>query len=55
MSQEQQAFIKELNPLNISARYPEYKDAIAAGLNFEICKRLLAETERILCWIKMQL
>lgn len=36
MSAEQQAFIKELNPLNIEAWYPEYKETIAAGLTAEI-------------------
>jgi HEPN domain-containing protein len=55
MSAEQQAFIKELNPLNIEARYPEYKEAIAAGLTAEVCKELLAGTEELLCWIKEQL
>lgn len=30
MSIEQQVFIKELNPISIEARYPEYKEAIAA-------------------------
>jgi HEPN domain-containing protein len=55
MSAEQQAFIKELNPMNIEARYPEYKEAIAAGLTAEICRKLLAGTEELLCWIKEQL
>ncbi|MDR1892476.1 MAG: HEPN domain-containing protein [Oscillospiraceae bacterium] len=55
MSQEQQAFIKELNPLNIEARYPEYKEKIAAELSAEICDTLIAGTEELLCWIKAQL
>ena len=52
MSKEQQAFIKRLNPMNIEARYPEYKEAIAEGLNAIICRELLAGTEDLLCWIK---
>jgi len=32
MSTEQQNFIKDLNPMNIEARYPEHKEQIAAGL-----------------------
>ncbi|MDR2525975.1 MAG: HEPN domain-containing protein [Oscillospiraceae bacterium] len=55
MSADQQAFIKELNPMNIEARYPESKEAIAAGLNAETCKKLLIGTEELLCWIKEQL
>jgi HEPN domain-containing protein len=54
MSNEQQDFIEELNPLNIEARYPEHKKAIAAGLNADVCRQLLTETEELLCWIKQQ-
>jgi len=54
MSNEQQTFIRELTPMHVEARYPAYKDAIAAGLTSEICKDLLAGTEKLLCWIKEQ-
>lgn len=55
MSQEQQNFIKELNPMNVEARYPGYKEKIAAGLTDEICTEILVKTEALLCWIKEQL
>ena len=55
MSEEQQDFIEDLNPLNVEARYPEYKDEIAAGLNNGICREFLMGTEALLCWIKEQL
>jgi HEPN domain-containing protein len=55
MSEEQQNFIEDLNPLNVEARYPEYKDDIAAGLSKDICTKMLAGTEEMLCWIKKQL
>ncbi|MDR1560671.1 MAG: HEPN domain-containing protein [Clostridiales bacterium] len=55
MSSEQQAFIKELNSLNIEARYPEYKEQIAEELSAEICDTLIVETEELQCWIKAQL
>ena len=55
MTEEQQDFVDELNPLNVEARYPEYKDEIAAGLTNESCKQLVAGTEELLCWIKKQL
>jgi len=55
MIEEHKDFIDELNPLNIEARYPEYKDEIAAGLTDENCKDLILRTEELLCWIKKQL
>ena len=55
MSLEQQNFIKELNPMNVEARYPGYKEKIAAGLTDEICTEILVKTEALLCWIKEQL
>jgi hypothetical protein len=41
--------------MNVEARYPEYKEEIAAGLSDEICGEILRETEELLCWIKQQL
>ena len=55
MTEEQQDFLEDLNPLNVEARYPEYKDGITAGLTNEICTELVAGTEELLCWIKKQL
>jgi HEPN domain-containing protein len=55
MTEEQQDFIEELNPLNIEARYPEYKKQIALTLTSERCKSIIARTEELLCWIKKQL
>ena len=55
MSEEQQDFIETLNPLNIKARYPEYKANLAAGITKESSRELLKKTEELLCWIKKQL
>jgi HEPN domain-containing protein len=55
MTEKQQDFLDEINPLNIEARYPEFKDEIAAGLTKENCVELIAKTEELLCWIKKQL
>ena len=55
MSLKQQKFIKDLNPINVEARYPEYKDQISEGLSADICKQIFMETEELLCWIKKQL
>ena len=48
MSEKQQGFLFELNPLNIEARYPNYKAEIAAGLTHETCKELIKGTEELL-------
>jgi HEPN domain-containing protein len=47
--------IKKLIPLQIEARYPEYKALIAETLTTGYCKELLDETEEFLCWIKQRL
>jgi len=54
-SDEQKLFLNTLNPLNIEARYPEYKDEIAAELTTETCAGLIAGTDELLCWINEQL
>ena len=54
MSEEQQDFIETLNPLNIEARYPKYKDSLTQNLGSAVCRQLLKETEGLLCWIKEQ-
>jgi HEPN domain-containing protein len=54
MSEEQKDFIEELNPLNIEARYPEYKEQVALTLTPERCRSIIAKTEELLCWIKCQ-
>ena len=55
MSEAQQDFIETLNPLNIEARYPKYKDSLAQNLGSAVCRQILKETEGLLCWIKEQL
>ena len=55
LSEEQRNLLSELNPLNIEARYPEYKERIAQTLNKEKTERLFRETEDFLCWTKQKL
>ena len=55
MDERQQDFIEVLNPLNIEARYPKYKNTLAQNLGAAVCRQLLKETEALLCWIKKQL
>ena len=55
LSDEQFALMDKLKPLQIEARYPEYKERIASTLTVESCQKILIETEGFLCWIKQQL
>jgi HEPN domain-containing protein len=47
--------LNKLTPLQIETRYPEYKEKISALLTESYSKRLLIETEELLCWIKQRL
>ena len=47
--------LKELQPLQIEARYPDYKATIAEMMTNERTKRIFKETEEFLCWIKQRL
>ena len=55
MSEFQRSFLEILLPLNIEARYPDYKDNIGKKLPKEKSANIITETERFLCWIKEQL
>ena len=55
LSDKQLDLLEQLNPLQIEARYPEYKDKIAATLTLDKCQKIYNETEGFLCWIKQQL
>jgi HEPN domain-containing protein len=52
LTEEQQDFIAEVSPLNIEARYPEYKSSIAKGLTFSKCAALIEQTKTLQQWIK---
>jgi HEPN domain-containing protein len=55
LSDIQKDFLDELTPYNIEARYPSYKEKMAAKLSDEYCKSLLERTEEYLCWTKQLL
>ncbi len=55
LSDEQKLFIDELEPLNIEARYPTYKDKLLKKLNLEKCRNVLENTEEFIRWIKIKL
>lgn len=55
MSEEQLSFIDLMMPMNIEARYPDYKASIAAGLNADRCEMIISKTEGMQLWIKSKL
>ncbi|MBR1808885.1 MAG: HEPN domain-containing protein [Paludibacteraceae bacterium] len=55
MSQEQKAFIARLMPMNIEARYPEYKKSIAKSLTKDSSVQIIDYTKSLQQWIKDRL
>jgi len=55
LSDEQLTLLNKLTPLQIEARYPEYKGRMLNALTPAVCEQLLKQTEEFLCWIKQQL
>lgn len=54
-SDEQKMFIDELDPLNIEARYPSYKQEIFKLMTEEKSLNVLSNTEELQRWIKAKL
>jgi len=52
LKEEDYNLIDVLSPLQIEARYPEYKKQMEKTLNYDRVKNIVLETERFLCWIK---
>lgn len=55
LSDEQLDFIDRLEPLNIEARYPSYKDRLMKSLTKDYCGKLLMDTRNLQLWIKNKL
>ena len=55
MSEEQTDFIDELEPLNIEACYPSYKERLMKNLTADRCKDLIEQTDKLRTWIKSKL
>jgi HEPN domain-containing protein len=55
LSERQIKLLEDLTPLQIEARYPEYKAQISATLTLKKCNCFLTETEEFLEWIKKRL
>ena len=55
LSDDYRAFISEIMPLNIEARYPSYKESIGSSLNKEKCRELIDKTNDLQKWVKEKL
>lgn len=55
LSSEQKLFIQEMMPLNIEARYPEYKENLLKQLSPERCQNIIDNTNTFYLWIKSKL
>ena len=55
MSEEQLDLIDALEPLNIEARYPSYKERLMKSLNADRCKKLIEQTNELRIWIRSRL
>lgn len=51
MSEEQLKFLEVIKPMNIEARYQEYKDEVARTLNRESTATILETTKQLHAWI----
>ncbi|MCF8297122.1 MAG: HEPN domain-containing protein [Saprospiraceae bacterium] len=52
LSASQKDLIDELEPLNIEARYPTYKERLLKSLTQEHCIAIITKTRELIIWIK---
>lgn len=55
LSEDEKDFLDLLDPLNIEARYPSYKEKLQKALNKKKCKEILNQTKEFQRWIKKKL
>jgi HEPN domain-containing protein len=54
-SEDQRSFVDMVEPLNIEARYPSYKERLLRSLTEERCAEILNNTKQLQQWIKQKL
>ena len=52
MSDDQKALLDLLEPMQIEARYPTYKQRLLDSLTADRCQMLITQTEVLLTWIR---
>lgn len=55
LTEEQALFVDQMTPLNIEARYPEYKEALLSALTPAKCREIIDKTKSMLRWIETML
>jgi HEPN domain-containing protein len=55
LSEEQDDFLYDMDPMNIEARYPDYKNDLKKLLTESKTHEMLLETDRLLKWLKARL
>lgn len=55
LNDDQLDIIDNLEPLNIEARYPSYKERLMKSLNASKCEEIIQETDELRKWIKNKL
>ncbi len=55
LSENQKRFLETLQPLNIEARYPAYKQKLLETLSHQRCEELLTQTREFVRWTNNQL
>lgn len=55
LDEKQLDLIDTLEPLNIEARYPSYKERLMQSLTPEFCRELIENTKELHAWIKSRL
>jgi HEPN domain-containing protein len=54
LSEKQNTFLEQIEPLNIEARYPEYKEKLLKYLTNERCQEIITSTKEFQQWIKQR-
>ena len=52
LNDEQISFIEQISPLNIRARYPDYKRELAKEMTKTVCENLISNTQKLQQWTK---
>jgi HEPN domain-containing protein len=52
LDNEQIEFIEQISPLNIRARYPDYKKELVQKLTKTVCEDLMSKTKELQQWTK---
>lgn len=55
LSEEQMRFLDIMVPMNIEARYPDYKRQVAKSLNEKAARHILEQTKQLTQWIRQRL